>query len=133
MADILVLGGGVAGLSAALFLARTGHQVQLVESDAAPAPLDHEQSLTGWPRPGVPQFGHGHAIHALARRTLRRWAPDVLRTLSEVGAGERDFGARIPAAAREPEDAELVAILVRRSVFEWALRHAVEAERGVQL
>jgi 2-polyprenyl-6-methoxyphenol hydroxylase-like FAD-dependent oxidoreductase len=133
MTDTLVLGGGITGLGCALFLARSGHHVRLVEPDAAAVTADPERALTGWSRPGVPQFGHGHAVHALARRTLEELAPDVLTTLKLAGAGERDFAAPIPLSDREPGDADLVAILVRRPVFEWALRRAVEAETRVEV
>jgi phytoene dehydrogenase-like protein len=35
---MIVLGGGVCGLAAGLMLARDGHEVTLLERDAAPAP-----------------------------------------------------------------------------------------------
>jgi 2-polyprenyl-6-methoxyphenol hydroxylase-like FAD-dependent oxidoreductase len=133
MTDILVLGGGIAGLGCSLFLTRSGHHVKLVEPDAAPVPADPEHAFASWSRPGVPQFGHGHAVHALARLTMAELAPDVLAALKGAGAGEHDFGARIPSSEREPGDADLVALLVRRPVFEWALRRAVEAESRVEV
>ena len=50
MTDILVLGGGIAGLGISLFLARSGHHVQLVEPDAAPVPADPERAFASWSR-----------------------------------------------------------------------------------
>ncbi|MEO5973701.1 MAG: FAD-dependent oxidoreductase, partial [Ilumatobacteraceae bacterium] len=36
MTDVIIAGGGFAGLSAALFLARRGHVVTIVERDGPP-------------------------------------------------------------------------------------------------
>jgi len=38
MARIIVLGGGMCGLASGLLLARDGHEVTVLERDAAPVP-----------------------------------------------------------------------------------------------
>ena len=42
VALVVVVGAGIAGLGAALALARRGHRVELLEGDAAPAPAAPE-------------------------------------------------------------------------------------------
>lgn len=103
----------------------------VVERDAAPPPADPDDALTGWTRPGVPQWGNGHAFHGLGRRVLRERVPDVLISLAANGVGERRFDTGL--AQRKPHDDELVALQSRRPVFEWVLRRAVEAEPGVRV
>ena len=44
MSRILVLGGGVAGLATGLLLAREGHEVDVWERDAEPAPSSLENA-----------------------------------------------------------------------------------------
>ena len=55
MARIVVTGGGVAGLSAAMLLADDGHDVTLLERDAAEPPSPAE-AWENWERRGVNQF-----------------------------------------------------------------------------
>lgn len=129
MPDVIVVGGAVAGLATALFAARAGSSVLLLEGDAHPAPPDVQHSLNAWNRPGVPQLGQGHSIHGLARSTLMECAPDVLRDLLAVGVVERRFLPMDTDATHE----DVAALQVRRSVFEWVLRAAVEREPNVEL
>ncbi|WP_324789451.1 NAD(P)/FAD-dependent oxidoreductase [Streptomyces sp. H51] len=126
MADALVVGAGVAGLATALFVARSGGHVELLESDPAAPPQDVRQSLDHWSRPGVPQMGQGHNIHGLAWLLLRDHAPDVLAGLIAAGAEERPF-----QVGRPGRDESVSALMVRRAVFEWMLRTAVAREPGV--
>lgn len=55
MAHVAVAGAGVVGLACALFLTRRGHEVLLLDRDAAPPNGSPEDEFERWVRPGVPQ------------------------------------------------------------------------------
>src|SRR2546423_15245585 len=55
VAEILVLGAGLCGLSTAMLLARDGHQVTVLERDPAAAP-EPAQAWEAWERRGGYQF-----------------------------------------------------------------------------
>lgn len=83
-ADVVVIGGGVIGVSAAYHLARKGHSVALVEKGHVGA----EQSSRnwGWCR----QQGRARAEIPLAREALRLW--DEMQADSGQDAGFRRTG-----------------------------------------
>ena len=130
--DVVIIGGGIGGLTAALGLGRRGHRVRVLERDPAPAPVDPEEAFGSWPRRGVPQWELYHAFQARARRELALHAPDVLGCLVEVGAEDRDLSWLVADDPR-PHDAELRVLVVRRPVMEWALRTAVADVAGVEV
>src|SRR3954467_10746232 len=112
MGDVVVIGAGVGGLSAALTLGRAGHRVQLVERDATPLPADPAGAFA-WDRRGAPQVRHSHAFLARLRNTLRDRHPDVLAALFDAGATELDFVAMLPEdmdPTPHPGDEDLVAL-----------------------
>ncbi|MGH4023311.1 MAG: NAD(P)/FAD-dependent oxidoreductase [Pseudonocardiaceae bacterium] len=134
---VLVLGGGLAGLATALFLARRGGQVDLLERDHSAVPTG-VRAAAGWHRDSVPQSAHSHAFPARCRQLLATEAPDVLAGLQ--AAGVREIPLRPPASiaaagssAGFEADPELVVLGARRPVVEWVLRRAVEKERGVRV
>ena len=130
--DVVVLGGGVAGLSAALAFARRGHRVALVERDGEPPEGEPDELLDHWARPGVPHFRLPHNFLGLARKVLLAEAPDVLDSVLELGATENRQYELIPGEPL-PGDEDLVSICASRPVFEAALRRAVDSEPNVKI
>jgi 2-polyprenyl-6-methoxyphenol hydroxylase-like FAD-dependent oxidoreductase len=126
-----VAGGGVAGLSAALAVARAGHTAVVLERDALDPEMAPAEAFEA-PRHGIPHYQQPHTFLPRGRRVLRRIAPDVLRALRDAGAEEQDVALKLHGP-REPGDEDLVYLWVRRPLIEWALRRAAAAEPGVQL
>ena len=133
--DIAVVGGGMAGMLAALVLARDGHQVTVYERDDTDLPDTADEAFDLWDRRGAPHARQSHALLARLRRFLRERAPDVLDALLEQGATELTLERILPPdiTDREPRpgDDELVLLCCRRLTIEWVLRRAVTSEPGV--
>ena len=125
MADIAIAGGGPVGLFAALLLARSGHQVIVLESDKDPERHSADEVFFGWHRPGVPQSMHGHVFRGRMWRVLREEAPDVLERLLDSGIEKAgyDFGTGFEHD---------VSPMSRRPVFDALLRKIVHEEPGVE-
>jgi hypothetical protein len=119
MAEIVIVGAGIAGLGAALALGRQGRHVIVCEHDGAPVPASPEEMWSAWPRPGTPHAPIGHGFLPGFRVLLQERAPDVLHWLWEPGAQPLDFSAGMPGEERRPEDAELRGIICRRAVLDW--------------
>jgi 2-polyprenyl-6-methoxyphenol hydroxylase-like FAD-dependent oxidoreductase len=132
--NIVVVGGGVAGLGSALVLARQGHDVTVVERDDTPMPTSADDAFE-WDRRGAPQVRHSHAFLARLVGLLRTEHPDVYAALLAEGATEMRFGDDLPPTITdfelEPGDDELVMLACRRTTFEWVLRRCASAEGRV--
>ncbi len=133
MAEVVIVGGGIGGLAAALLLGRDGREVVVCERDRDAVPDTPEEMWAGWKRPGIPQASLGHTFLPGFRKLLAARAPDVLQRLLAAGAPLVDYGKEVPGGLRRPEDVELHAIMCRRPVLEGILRQAVEAEPTVDL
>ena len=132
---ILVIGGGVSGLAAAVHLGRAGHGVTVLERDDTPMPATADEAFE-WDRRGAPQVRHSHAFLARLRNLLRDNQPDILDALLAEGATEMRFGDGLPPEMEftpEPGDEELVMIACRRTTFEWVLRRTALAEPNVTI
>lgn len=127
----IVAGGGVAGLAAALAVARAGHEAVVLERDAVEPGAD-PRSAFAHDRRGIPHFFQPHAFLPRGRRALASLAPDVLEALLEAGAEPQDVAARL-RGGREPGDEDLVYLWVRRPIIEWALRRAAAREPAIEL
>ncbi|NDK23997.1 FAD-dependent oxidoreductase [Streptomyces sp. TR1341] len=125
-APVVVVGGGVAGPATALALARRGLPVRLLDRGVPPPDGPAAKAAQLWERPTVPQCGHSHILNSLGVRALRQWAPDVLCTLLEEGAGLLDVTAAAPGAG--VRDPELVALAARRNLLDLVLHRAVADE-----
>jgi 2-polyprenyl-6-methoxyphenol hydroxylase-like FAD-dependent oxidoreductase len=133
---VVVTGAGVAGLISALFLARDGHDVVLLERDATPLPQSAEEAFT-WDRRGAPQVRHPHAFLGRLRNLLRDELPDVLADLIAAGASDVRWLDVAPETlddrTPQPGDEDLALIACRRTTFEWVLRRAALRTERVQL
>ena len=118
--EAVVCGGGIAGMTLSLALARQGHRVTVVERDPVPRP-ERVADAAGWDRGGVAQFHQPHAFLARFFLELQAELPDVLDGLRAAGAVEAD----LPGGLRS--------IWARRSTVEWALRRQVEREPGIDV
>jgi flavin-dependent dehydrogenase len=133
---VVVVGGSVAGLSTALFLARRGIPATVLEKDATPTPSSSTEAGS-WRRRPTPQAAHSHAFLARSRQILAAEAPSVLTTLADAGVRSAALASAPPSGLGplEPEDGddELVVLNARRSTFEWALRRAAQDHPDVDL
>lgn len=124
MANIVVIGAGMAGLATALFCARRGHSITVLDRDDRPKPdASAEEDFRCWERTGVPHARQGHNFLGLSSRIMREEAPDVLAAVAARGA------PRVPVPGAEGDEN----VLSRRLVYEGALRRIVEAEPGVEV
>jgi 2-polyprenyl-6-methoxyphenol hydroxylase-like FAD-dependent oxidoreductase len=130
----VVLGGAVAGLAAAIGLARRGWTVTVVERDPPPPPGDGDSAFVTWERRSVPQFRQPHAFTARARNLLLEHAPDVVDRLRADGIEESNvFKMLTPPELWQPDDDAFTGLMTRRPAFELALRQTAEAEPGVEM
>jgi 2-polyprenyl-6-methoxyphenol hydroxylase-like FAD-dependent oxidoreductase len=127
VADVLVIGAGVAGLGTALALGRDGHAVTVLERDATPLPESASEAFW-WDRRGAPQVRHSHMFLARLRNLLRDGYPDVREALLAAGATELTVAEMLPEGM-DPEphegDEDLAMLACRRTTFEWVLRTKV--------
>jgi 2-polyprenyl-6-methoxyphenol hydroxylase-like FAD-dependent oxidoreductase len=135
MPRIIVLGGGVIGLSIATMLTRDGHDVTVLERDPAMRPSSSEDAWRAWERRGVGQFRQPHYLQPAARTVLRDHLPDVEKALLEAGAVAFSTLSFMPesVADRAPRagDDRFITVTGRRPIVEYAF--AAVAERSVEL
>lgn len=128
---VLVIGGGISGLSTALVLCERGARVTVLERDRPAEVDDAEDAFATWQRGGAPQVRHSHVFLGRLRNLLRDQYPDFLASLIAAGARELRGADRPPPglAGMEPDpgDEDLVALGCRRVTFEWLLRKHVLA------
>src|SRR3954462_9491809 len=83
VARVVVLGAGVVGLTTAMLLSGDGHEVVVVERDAAEPDGDADALWSGWERRGINQFRLLHYFQPGFRAPLERELPTVLAALDD--------------------------------------------------
>ena len=141
MADIVVCGGSVIGLSTAMLLARDGHRVTVLERDAAPPPSS-AAAWDQWPRPGVGQFHQPHVLHPRFRLILEDELPGMVDRLSAAGCVSVDWLQLLPPLVRDRSpregDDRFRSITGRRPIVEAvfagaAVDEGIDIRRGVSV
>jgi 2-polyprenyl-6-methoxyphenol hydroxylase-like FAD-dependent oxidoreductase len=130
MAEILVHGAGLAGLTTALLLTRDGHRVTVFERDPAPPPGHADLAWDGWQRRGVNQFRLPHFMLPRWWALIKAHLPEVAGPLAEAGALRLNTLAALPEVRRGPlsdDDARFETVTARRPVLEAALAAAADA------
>ena len=133
MAQIVVTGGGVAGLAASMLLAEDGHDVTLLERDAAEPPAPTE-AWEAWERRGVNQFRLLHFFMPRFRILLEQELPQVIKALEVAGAMRFN-----PLEGAPPEmtggaragDEDFTSLTARRPVLEAVMAAAARATPGL--
>ncbi len=124
--DVVVVGGAIAGLAAAMAFAKRGLTVACVERDATPMPHNHLQAFEQWRRDGAGQIRHSHILLAPLVNALRRDLPDFLDVLTAAGAEVLTFKDVARNTFEDPEfvpdDDDIAFLSCRRVVFEFLLR-----------
>ncbi len=133
MAQIVVTGGGVAGLAASMLLAEDGHEVTLLERDAAEPPAPTE-AWEAWERRGVNQFRLLHFFMPRFRILLEQELPQVSKALEAAGAMRFNpiEGAPVEmTGGARAGDEDFTSITARRPVLEAVLAAAARATPGL--
>jgi 2-polyprenyl-6-methoxyphenol hydroxylase-like FAD-dependent oxidoreductase len=135
MGKIVVAGGGMCGMAGAMMLADDGHEVTVVERDAAPPPPDPEGAFDDWDRRSVAQFGLAHWLHARGASILRDQLPAVHRGLVDHGGFRFNLAkyllTMMPDAEITDDDDRFDLVTARRSTIEWSMATAAAAHPGV--
>jgi len=133
--NVVICGGGVIGMSAAMMLARDGHEVTILERDAAPVPASAIDAWESWERVGVPQFRQPHNLFPRYRKILEDELPDVFQGLLDSGATWVDFVGALPPFITDreprPDDDQFRFVTGRRPMVEYVHARAAENEPGV--
>lgn len=134
MASILVVGGGICGLSTAMMLARDGNEVRVLERDPAPPPTSGDEAWDRWERKGVNQFRMIHYFLPRFRAVAEAELPDAVRALDADGALRHNSVALAPESLTggvRDGDERFGAITGRRPMVEAAFARTAAATPNV--
>jgi 2-polyprenyl-6-methoxyphenol hydroxylase-like FAD-dependent oxidoreductase len=133
---VIVIGGGVCGLTTAMLLARDGNDVTVLERDSAPLPEDATDAWEHWERRGVNQFRMIHMFLPRFCRLAETELPEVTREFEKIGAIRFNPFEMIPAefagGLRDGDD-QFASLTARRPVGETALARAAESFTNIQI
>lgn len=135
MANVIVVGGGPTGLTAAMKFAVTGASVTVLERDPSPMPESPDDAWEQWDRRAVPQFRQIHYLQPGGRWALEQHLPSVIDELRGVGAIELhpDVIFCAPDPVPDPDPTYATLTTSRRPVLELAFARAAAKTRGVEI
>lgn len=132
------MGAGIAGLAAAMAMARQGWSVRVMERDPELPEGGADTAFCKWRRRGVAQMRQSHVFLARLTNLLRDHYPALLADLLGAGCRILDFRESLPESllrnyAPEPADADLSFISSRRVTLETVMRRHIGAMANVEI
>lgn len=122
-------------MAAAMMLARDGHEVTVLERDAAALPSSAIDAWERWDRVGVPQFRQPHNLFPRFRKILEDELPDVFQGLLDCGGTWIGFLDAMPPFITDreprPDDDKFRFVTGRRPMVEYVHARAAENEPHV--
>lgn len=136
MANIVVVGGGLAGQATAMLLAADGHGVTVLERDPAHPSESADAAWASWERRGVNQFRMLHYFLPRFRDIVERELPAVAAELERDGALRSNPIAQLPVeftgGMREGDD-RFAVLTGRRPMVEAAVGRVATRMPGVEV
>ncbi len=134
---LLIAGAGIAGLNAAMALARADRTVIVIDRDPPPPDLDAEAAFHEWERKGVTQLRHSHVFLGRLIKLIRTHHPKLWDNLLVSGAREFKFADALPHHmqkdyAYKPGDEDMSFLFSRRTTLELVMRRYAETLPGVR-
>ena len=133
MAEIVVVGAGLIGLSTAVLLAHDGHRVTVLEKDPAP-PTPPQQAWDDWDRPGVNHFRLLHLMLPRWTAEMQREVPAALDELIAAGAPRFNVLQALPttwSGGPRAGDDRFDTVTARRPVIEAVLARVAARTPGL--
>ena len=131
-----MIGGGMAGQTAAMLLATDGHAVTVLERDPEAPPASVEEAWARWERRGVNQFRMLHYFLPRFRDTLERELPEVIAAIDASGALRYNPIVEMPAELSggvRDGDERFETLTGRRPVMESAVARVAASTTGVEV
>lgn len=133
---ILLLGGGIAGLSTALALGRSDREITIIDRDPPPPETSADEAFDAWERRGDGHVRHSHAFLARLHNIIRDNSPQLLQDLLDAGCREIMFHDNLPIDRQaeyisEAGDKDLTILTSRRTTLELVMRRYVARQPGV--
>lgn len=138
MARVVMVGGGIVGLTTAMMFGRRGHDVVVLERNPEPPPGAPVDGWASWDRSGVGQFRQGHWFLSRFRQIVAAELPDLLPAFAAAGALESNAMDFMPPTitegrGREDRDEPHDVVSGRRPVMEAVVAAAAEADPRVEV
>jgi 2-polyprenyl-6-methoxyphenol hydroxylase-like FAD-dependent oxidoreductase len=136
MPSILVVGGGMGGLSTAMLLAQDGHEVTLLERDPAPPPASGDEAWDSWERKGINQFRMIHYFLPRFREIAEAELPEAVEALDADGVLRHNAIALAPESltgGARAGDERFEAMTGRRPMVEAAFARTAAATPNVTI